>query len=111
MQICKSYRNVLAAALMSLLTCTVTMAAEGIIVGRSLTLSGALALYGESKRDGGDAYIAKINAAGGVGGRRIELVTLDDGYVPANMVANLKKIAADKSKSNQLVEFFLKEKR
>lgn len=88
-------------ALFGQLICSTVQAAEGISVGRSLTLSGPLSLYGESKRDGGDAYITKINSAGGVGGRRIELVTLDDGYVPANMVANLKKITAD----NQPVAF------
>jgi branched-chain amino acid transport system substrate-binding protein len=70
-------------------------AAGAIIVGRSLTLTGPLKGYGEAKRDGGDAYISKVNASGGVGGRPIELVTLDDAYLPANTVANLKKIAAE----------------
>lgn len=88
-------------ALFGQLICPTVQAAESISVGRSLTLSGPLALYGESKRDGGDAYISKINATGGVGGRRIELITLDDGYIPANMVVNLKKIAAE----NQPVAF------
>lgn len=71
-------------------------AADSIVVGRSLPLSGPLQSYGEAKRDGGDAYINKVNAAGGVGGKTIELVTLDDKYAPANTVANLKKIAADR---------------
>lgn len=71
------------------------IAADSIVVGRSLTLTGSLALYGESKRDGGDAYITKVNAAGGVGGKRIELITLDDAYLPANMVSNIRKIAAE----------------
>jgi ABC-type branched-subunit amino acid transport system substrate-binding protein len=72
-------------------------AADSIVVGRSLVLSGPLQSYGEAKRDGGDAYIAKVNAAGGVGGRPVELVTLDDAYAPAKTVENLKKIAADRS--------------
>ena len=71
-------------------------AADPIVVGRSLALSGPLQSYGEAKRDGGDAYINRINAAGGVGGRIIELVTLDDAYTPANTVANLRKIAIDR---------------
>lgn len=70
-------------------------AADAITVGRSLTLSGPLKAYGEAKRDGGDAYINKVNAAGGVAGRPIELVTLDDAYLPANAVANFKKMAAE----------------
>ena len=70
-------------------------AAGPIVVGRSLALSGPLQSYGEAKRDGGDAYIAKVNAAGGVNGATIELVTLDDAYAPARTVENLKKIAAE----------------
>lgn len=75
---------------------TPVMAAEPLVVGRSLALTGPLKIYGEAKRDGGDAYIAKINASGGVGGRQIELVTLDDAYLPATTVENLKKISAER---------------
>ena len=71
-------------------------AADAIVVGRSLALSGPLQSYGEAKRDGGDAYIQKVNAAGGVGGKPIELVTLDDAYAPARTVENLKKLAAER---------------
>jgi ABC-type branched-subunit amino acid transport system substrate-binding protein len=78
------------------LICVPANAADSIIVGRSLVLSGPLQSYGEAKRDGGDAYIRKINASGGVGGRPIELVTLDDAYAPAKTVENLKKIAAER---------------
>ena len=45
-------------------------AADTIVVGRSLALSGPLKSYGEAKRDGGDAYINKVNAAGGVSGKK-----------------------------------------
>jgi ABC-type branched-subunit amino acid transport system substrate-binding protein len=70
-------------------------AADAIVVGRSLALSGPLKSYGEAKRDGGDAYIHKVNGSGGIGGKLIKLVTLDDAYTPANTVANLRKIAAE----------------
>lgn len=72
-------------------------AAESIVVGRSLVLSGPLRSYGEAKRDGGDAYIRKVNAAGGIGGKPIELITLDDEYAPPKTVANLRKMAAEHS--------------
>lgn len=72
-------------------------AADTIFVGRSLALSGPLKSYGEAKRDGGDAYINKVNAAGGVGGRKIELITLDDVYTPSTTVENLKKISVDRN--------------
>lgn len=74
----------------------VAYAADTIVVGRSLSLSGPLKSYGEAKRDGGDAYINKVNAAGGVNGKKIELVTLDDVYTPATTVENLKKISTDR---------------
>ena len=74
-----------------------THAADAIVVGRSLALSGPLKGYGEAKRDGGDAYINKINSTGGVGGRKIELVTLDDVYTPATTAENLKKISAERN--------------
>lgn len=76
-------------------------AADTIVLGRSLVLSGPLKGSGEAKRDGADAYIQKINKAGGIGGRMIEVVTLDDEYTPANTVANLKKLAAE----NRLTAF------
>ena len=68
-------------------------AADDIVVGRSLALSGPLKSYGEAKRDGGDAYIQKVNKAGGIAGRPIVLVTLDDAYQPEKTVANLKSLA------------------
>lgn len=74
----------------------VQAADDAIVIGRTLVLSGPLQAYGEAKRDGGDALIASINASGGVGGRRIEVVTLDDAYTPAFTVANLRKLAAER---------------
>lgn len=72
------------------------LAADAIVVGRSLPLTGPLKSYGEAKRDGADAYIRKVNAAGGIGGRPVELVTLDDAYQPPRTVENLRKIAAER---------------
>jgi len=79
-----------------LLHAAAAWAADPIFVGRSLPLSGPLKSYGEAKRDGGNAYIQKVNAAGGIGGRPIELVTLDDAYAPPRTVENLKKLAGEK---------------
>ena len=70
-------------------------AAGSIVIGRSIALSGPLRSSGEAKRDGADAYIRRINARGGIYGRAIEVVTLDDAYDPATTVSNLRKIAAE----------------
>ncbi len=63
-----------------------------IRLGQSLPLSGALAELGTEYRDGMQAYFKVLNARGGVHGRRIELVTLDDGYVVERSVENAKKL-------------------
>lgn len=90
-------RNILlAAAVAALELCTALPAfAQNLIVGRSLPLTGHLKSIGEFKRDGGDAYIHKVNASGGIGGKKIEVITLDDGYVGETTIANLKKINSE----------------
>ena len=57
-------------------------AAEGndIVLGQSAPLTGSFSELGIAYRDGAQLYFNKINTAGGVNGRRIKLVTIDDGY-------------------------------
>lgn len=69
--------------------------AQPLLVGRSLPLSGPLQSIGELKRDGADAYLHKVNSTGGVGGRKVETVTWDDGYVADTTVANLRRMASE----------------
>src|SRR5262252_1635260 len=52
--------------------------ATTITIGQSTPLSGSNAELGQDIRNGALAYFKKINDAGGVNGRKIELVTLDD---------------------------------
>jgi branched-chain amino acid transport system substrate-binding protein len=52
-----------------------------ILFGQSAPLSGSNADFGTDIRDGALAYFSKLNEAGGVHGRKIDLVTLDDGNV------------------------------
>lgn len=52
--------------------------AEPILIGQSAPLSGSNKELGEDIRDGALAYFNKVNAAGGIHGRKIELITLDD---------------------------------
>ncbi|MGC2518561.1 MAG: ABC transporter substrate-binding protein [Burkholderiales bacterium] len=52
-----------------------------ILLGQSAPLSGSNREFGVDIRDGALAYFKKVNEAGGVYGRKIELVTLDDGNV------------------------------
>jgi ABC-type branched-subunit amino acid transport system substrate-binding protein len=50
-----------------------------IVIGQSAPLSGSNRELGEEIRNGALAYFRKVNDAGGVHGRKLELVTLDDG--------------------------------
>ena len=47
-------------------------------MGHSAPLTGGNARLGTDIRDGAMAYIAMLNASGGVQGRQIELVSMDD---------------------------------
>lgn len=51
---------------------------DTIKIGANLELSGNVASYGSSIRDGVDLAVAEINAAGGVNGKQIELITVDN---------------------------------
>jgi hypothetical protein len=59
-----------------------------VVLGQSAPLSGPLQAHGEDIRNGALAYFRKLNAAGGVHGRRIELATLDDAGDAAATLAN-----------------------
>jgi ABC-type branched-subunit amino acid transport system substrate-binding protein len=62
-----------------------------VVLGQSAPLSGALQSHGEAIRNGALAYLRKLNDAGGVHGRRIELATLDDAGEPARALANTRR--------------------
>ncbi len=52
--------------------------ADRVVVGQSAPLTGSNAEIGKDIRDGAAAWFRHVNAAGGVNGHRIELVSLDD---------------------------------
>jgi ABC-type branched-subunit amino acid transport system substrate-binding protein len=51
---------------------------DAILIGQSAALTGSQASFGREIRDGGLALIEEVNRQGGIHGRRVELVTLDD---------------------------------
>jgi ABC-type branched-subunit amino acid transport system substrate-binding protein len=66
-----------------------------IRLGQSAPVSGPLARGGVAFRDAARAVFADVNAQGGVGGRPIELVTLDDEGAPERTAVNVKLLAAE----------------
>jgi len=71
------------------------LTATTLVIGQSAPLSGANAELGNDIRNGALAYFAKVNAAGGVHGRKIELLTLDDANQVPRAEANTKSLVED----------------
>jgi len=72
------------------------VSASAIVFGQSAPLSGANAELGSDIRNGALAYFRKVNEAGGVHGRRLELVTLDDANQVPRSEANTKELVEQK---------------
>ncbi len=63
-----------------------------IVIGMSNALSGPAAGLGTQLKAGATAYFDKVNAAGGVNGRKIKLISYDDGYEPEQTAAMTRKL-------------------
>ena len=63
-----------------------------IVVGDILPLTGPPALLGVAHNLGVKAAVAEVNAAGGINGRKVRLVSEDDGYVPTRTVQGVRKL-------------------
>lgn len=65
-----------------------------IILGQSAPFSGAAAHLGEQFNRGAQVFFDRINAQGGVFGRKIVLLKRDDGLVPERTQVNTKLLIA-----------------
>lgn len=72
-------------------------AQEAWVVGQSAPLSGSNATFGRDIRDGALAYFKSINAKGGIAGKPVELVTLDDANDRKTAAANTTKLLGSHS--------------
>ena len=68
------------------------VSASTLVIGQSAPLTGANAELGNDIRNGALAYFAKVNQNGGVHGRRIELITLDDANQVPRAEANTREL-------------------
>jgi branched-chain amino acid transport system substrate-binding protein len=62
-----------------------------IKVGQTMPYSGPASLYSTAGKAMA-AYFDKINADGGVNGRKIKLISLDDGYSPPKAIEQTRKL-------------------
>ena len=63
-------------------------AANDIVIGQTIALTGGQAEHGRAVQLGARAYFDKVNAAGGVHGRKLVLTTLDDAGNAARAAEN-----------------------
>jgi ABC-type branched-subunit amino acid transport system substrate-binding protein len=68
-----------------------------IVLGMSTALSGPAQSLGTGMKMGMEAYFARVNWDGGVHGREIELVTMDDGYVPEAAAQNVTALIEEEN--------------
>jgi ABC-type branched-subunit amino acid transport system substrate-binding protein len=71
-------------------------------IGQTVALSGAQGEHGSALTLGARAYFEKVNRAGGVNGRNIELITLDDAGDARRALENARKLVSE----NKVVTLF-----
>lgn len=85
------------AMLMFAATTSVVSAEDGVtpnevVIGMSNALTGPASGLGTGIKSGSMAYFDRVNAAGGVNGRKIKLISYDDGYEPEKVAATTQKL-------------------
>ncbi|MBZ0297419.1 MAG: ABC transporter substrate-binding protein [Anaerolineae bacterium] len=71
------------------------VSADTITLGQSAAFSGPAKDLGVEMRDGALLAFNEFNRQGGAHGRKIKLISYDDGYEPDRAVANTKKLIND----------------
>ena len=96
----KSLHSVLGA----LLFAAVGTATHGqILIGQTAGFTGAVAAGVKETTDGAKIYLDSVNAKGGINGQKIELLSLDDKFIPQLAGDNAKSLIEDK----EVVAMFL----
>lgn len=66
-----------------------------LVLGQSLPLTGPAFPTSNRVQAGAKAWVDRVNAHGGIAGRRLDLVSLDDGGDPQRRAANLRKLVRE----------------
>jgi branched-chain amino acid transport system substrate-binding protein len=88
-------RHLLAVAVVMLAAAIGSPARADVLIGRAGPMTGALAWFGEQMERGAALAVADINAAGGLLGEQVELITVDDYCDPEQAIAAAKKLVSD----------------
>lgn len=66
--------------------------ADKLVFGQAAVFEGPASALGLGMREGLQAAFAEVNAKGGVKGRKLELITRDDGYEPSKAIEAVKQL-------------------
>ncbi|MDN4999477.1 ABC transporter substrate-binding protein [Bradyrhizobium sp. GCM10027634] len=100
----KRSRSAIGIALAAALLATATLTARGdevgvsgdaILFGQAAALEGPSSVLGQHMRRGIVAAFTEINAKGGVHGRKLQLISRDDGYDPDRSVSQTLRLIED----------------
>lgn len=72
------------------------VSADKILLGQSAALAGPASALGQGMMVGLNAAFKEANDAGGVNGRQVEMISLDDGYEPERAIANTRSLIEEK---------------
>ena len=70
----------------------VTQSGDEILIGEVGSLTGSEATFGTSTRDGVDLAIKQINAAGGIKGKKLRVIVMDDQGKPEEAATAVTKL-------------------
>lgn len=65
---------------------------DTILIGSSSALTGHIGFLGREYIKGARLYFDEVNRKGGINGRHIQLISLDDQYEPARTVSNTQEL-------------------
>jgi ABC-type branched-subunit amino acid transport system substrate-binding protein len=74
---------------------TLAQGERRILLGQSAAMSGPAAQLGLQMNRGARIFFDRLNAEGGVNGRRVEIRALDDGYEPERCAINTRTLIDD----------------
>lgn len=68
---------------------------NAILIGQSAAFTGPAQELGLEMRQGAKLVFDSVNSQGGIHGRKLQLVALDDGYEPDRAAANTRRLIGD----------------
>jgi ABC-type branched-subunit amino acid transport system substrate-binding protein len=87
----------LAAASLGVFAQVPGVTADEILIGHDVDVSGSIAVRMKTFTQAADAYIERVNQSGGVNGRKIRIVRMDNGNKPDRTKENVKAMVEQKS--------------